>query len=393
MLGLGKIALALKGSLIGGKLDALLTSPSISTADLPVALPLTKPVLFKDIRILAKAPYPLKQSVSALELADVTDLGLTVVTGNSSMNVKGTVLDGHAKVTLTSLSVSTADLPVETGFKKPVDLKNLEVNANVIGQAAQISNLSFQLFNGQVKADGGLVMESSAPPFRGKFTIHDLQVSPVLQALNPDSVVSLSGTAALALAVAGRGFSMPDLTRSLEGPGRLEVKDGKIEGVNLVQEAMALLKVAGIQVDQGKATAFSSIETDVLIKQGAVRVQKFLMDGHEFQATGSGTVGFDQTLNLAVNLSLRQDLSRKIAGSSSLIKLALKDGRLTVPLRITGSAQNPSYGLDMRWLTGIVQEQAQEKVKEAVGGLLKGTTKPEDLKQQGRDLIKGLFGR
>jgi len=47
----------------------------------------------------------------------------------------------------------------------------------------------------------------------------------------------------------------------------------------------------------------------------------------------------------------------------------------------------------MKSLTGRVQEQAQKKVEEAVGGLLKGTTKPEDLKQQGRDLLKGLLGR
>jgi len=35
----------------------------------------------------------------------------------------------------------------------------------------------------------------------------------------------------------------------------------------------------------------------------------------------------------------------------------------------------------------------QKKAAEAVGGLLKGTTKPEDLKQQGQDLLKGMMGR
>jgi len=28
-----------------------------------------------------------------------------------------------------------------------------------------------------------------------------------------------------------------------------------------------------------------------------------------------------------------------------------------------------------------------------VGDLLKGSAKPDDLKQQGKDLLKGLFGR
>jgi len=392
-LGLGKMALALRGALTGGQLDAALSSPSINTADLPIVLPLTKPVEIKDFRVLAKAPYPLKQGASAMELADVTDLGLNIALGNSSLNVKGTVLGGHAKVMITSPSVNTADLPIDTGLKKPVDVKNLEVNADLKGQDARLSNLSFQLFNGQAKAQGGMSIGSAAPPFNGKVTIQGIQLRPALEAISPDSKLSMSGTAAADIAIAGRGFSMPDLTKALEGPGHLEVKDGKIDGVNLLGEAIVLLKVAGISLDQAKATAFSTIETDFMTKQGIVNVQKLLMDSHDFQATGNGTVGFDQTLNLAMNMNLSQGLSQRIAGSSPVAKLALKDGRMRLPLLITGTAQNPSYGLDAKGLTGKVQEQVQEKVKGAVEGLLQGTTKPSDLKKEGDDLLKGLLGR
>jgi AsmA protein len=45
----------------------------------------------------------------------------------------------------------------------------------------------------------------------------------------------------------------------------------------------------------------------------------------------------------------------------------------------------------MKNLSGKIQEQVQKKVEETIEGLLKGTTKPEDLKQQGRDLLKGLL--
>jgi uncharacterized protein involved in outer membrane biogenesis len=392
-LGLGRIALMLKGALIGGKLDATLSARPFSTADVPVALPLTKPVQINDLRIVATAPYPLRQGVPALEMADVTDLGLAVAMGNSILNIKGSVLGGRGTVAVTAPSVNTADLPVDTGLKKPVEIKNLEVYANLKGQEAQVSNLSFQVFDGHVKAEGALLMGSAAPPFRGKVTIQELQLGPALHAVSPDGAVAVGGTAAMALAVAGRGFSLPDLKKALEGPGHIEVKDGRVEGVNLTQEALTLLNIAGISSDQAKVTAFSIVETDFTIKQGIVHVGKLLMDSHDFQATGSGTIGFDQILNLAVNLNLSPGLSQKIAGSSPVAKLALKEGRLKLPLRITGTTQKPSYGLDTKWLTGKMQEQAQEKVKETVEGLPKGTTKPEDLKRQGQDLMKDLFGR
>jgi len=392
-LGLGKQTLALKGALVGGKLDASLSSPAINTADLPVRLPLTKPVEIKDLRIVAQAPYPLKQGVTAMELADVTTFGCKVQMGKSALDVKGTVLGGHAKIMITSPLINTADLPVDTTLKKPVDLKNLEVNADIKGQEARLSNLSFQIFNGEVKAQGATSLGSAVPPFNGQITIQGTQLGPALEALRPDSEVSVSGTAAADIAVAGRGFSMPDLTKALEGPGHLEVKDGRIEGVNLMGEAVALLKIAGVSLDQAKATVFSIIETDFMIKQGIVNIQRLLADSHDFQATGNGTVGFDQTLNLAVNMNLTPGLSQKIAGSSPVVKVALKDGRLRLPLRITGTTQNPSYALDTKALTGKIQEQVQEKAKGAVEGLLRGTTKPSDLKKEGEDLLKGILGQ
>lgn len=186
---------------------------------------------------------------------------------------------------------------------------------------------------------------------------------------------------------------MPDLTKALEGTGHVGVKDGKVEGVNLLQEALAILKVAGLSLGDPKATVFSTIETDLAIKQGIVTVQRLLMDSHDFQATGGGTIGFDQRLHLNVNMNLSQALSQKISGLSPVAKLALKEGRLSLPLTIGGTVQQPTYGLDMKGVTGAVQEQVKKKAEEAIGGLLKGTTKPQDVKKEGQEMLKGLFGR
>lgn len=392
-LAVGRMALALHGALLGGQLDAIVTAPSISTADVPVALPLIRPVEIKDLRIVAKAPYPLKSGASPLALADVTDLTLAVVMGKSSLNVRGNAIGGHARVIVSSPSVDTADLPVESGLKKPVEIRNVELNADLKGQEVRLSNLSLEVFNGQLKAQGGTSLGTSTPPFNGKLTFQGVQIGQALAAVDPQSPLLVSGRAAADVAVAGRGFSWADLVRALEGPGHVEIKDGKIEGVNLIGEAAALLKVAGLSFEQAKTTAFSIIESDFTIKQGRVNAQKIHMDSHDFQATGHGTVGFDQTLNLAMNLNLSQALTQKIAGSSALVKAASQGGRLRLPLLITGTVQRPSFALDARELKGKVQEQVQEKVKDSVEGLMQGTTKPADLKKEGKELLKGIFGR
>ena len=326
------------------------------------------------------------------ETTDIDAINLQLALGKTHFTITGNTAGHDATVTINSPVINTAHVPIALPLNKPVELKNLEITAAVKGQNAHLSNLSFQLFDGQVKAQGGLTSGSDSPPFTGKVTIQGLQLGPALDALAATQV-SISGTAGADLALQGRGFSMQDLTKTLEGTSHVAVKDGKIEGVNLLQEAILALKVAGISLNDAKVTAFSTIETDLAIKEGIINVQRLLMDSHDFQATGAGTVGFDQTLNLKVTLNLSQALSQTIAGSSPSARLALTEGRLNVPLLITGTMQAPSYGLDSKALTGKIQEQVKEKVKEAIGDLLKGSTKPDDLKQKGQDLLKGLMGR
>jgi AsmA protein len=222
--------------------------------------------------------------------------------------------------------------------------------------------------------------------------VQGLQLGPALDALGSDQV-AISGTAGMDFTMGGRGFSLQDLTKALEGVGHVAVRDGKIEGVNLIQEALSRLQVVGLSPDNVTATVFSTIETDLAVKAGIINVQRLLIDSHDFQATGEGIIGFDQTVNLKVKLNLSQALSQKIAGSSPAVRLALVGGRLSVPLLITGTVRAPLYGVDSKALAGKVQEQVQEKVKEALGDLLKGSTKPDDLKRKGQDFLKGLLGR
>lgn len=389
---MGGSAINVKGTATKGLANLTAASASINSADLPVAIPLTKPVELKDLHVNLRAKYPPKEGAAPLELAEIPNLGLTVAMGSSRIEVKGSVLGGLAKITANSKLINTTDLPIALTLKKPVEVKDLQAAAEMKGQEARLTNASLQLFGGFVRTQGTLGLGSATPPFSGTVSIQGLQLGPALQAIGT-AQVSISGTANAELAVNGRGFTHPDLVKALAGTGRAAVKEGKIEGINLLQQASMLLKVVGVSLDNVKATAFSTIESDFAIKQGLIAVQRLLIDSHDFQATGGGTIGLDQSLDMKLNLNLSQALSQKIAAGSPIARVALTGGRLSLPLLITGSTQAPSYGLDTKMFAGKVKEQVKEKVKGAVGDLLKGSAKPDDLKQQGKDLLKGLFGR
>ncbi|MBH0192034.1 MAG: AsmA family protein [Nitrospira sp.] len=326
------------------------------------------------------------------ETTDIDAMNFQLALGKTEFTITGKAAGQNATVNIASSAINTANLPMTLPLAKPVEIKNVQIAAEVKGQEAKLNNLALQVFDGQVKGQAKLVTGSEAPPFTSSLTVQGVQLGPALEAVATTNL-SVSGTAGADLSLQGRGFSMPDLTKALEGTGHVGVKDGKVEGVNLLQEALAILKVAGLSLGDPKATVFSTIETDLAIKQGIVNVQRLLMDSHDFQATGGGTIGFDQRLHLTVNMNLSQALSQKISGLSPVAKLALKEGRLNLPLTIGGTVQQPTYGLDMKGVTGAVQEQVKKKAEEAIGGLLKGTTKPQDVKKEGQEMLKGLFGR
>lgn len=326
------------------------------------------------------------------ETTGIDAMNFQLALGKTEFTITGKASGQNVTVNIGSSAINTANLPMMLPLAKPVEIKNVQIAAEVKGQEARLNNLALQVFDGQVKGQAKLVTGSEAPPFTSSLTVQGVQLGPALDAVATTNL-SVSGTAGADLSLQGRGFSMPDLTKALEGTGHVGVKDGKVEGVNLLQEALAILKVAGLSLGDPKATVFSTIETDLAIKQGIVTVQRLLMDSHDFQATGGGTIGFDQRLHLNVNMNLSQALSQKISGLSPVAKLALKEGRLSLPMTIGGTVQQPTYGLDMKGVTGAVQEQVKKKAEEAIGGLLKGTTKPQDVKKEGQEMLKGLFGR
>jgi AsmA protein len=114
------------------------------------------------------------------------------------------------------------------------------------------------------------------------------------------------------------------------------------------------------------------------------------MDSHDLQATGTGAIGLDQTLNLKTTLSLSEALTRQIVTATPALRMTMTGNRLTVPMLITGTAQAPVYALDTKAFAGKIQEQVKEQARGVVDDLLRG--KKPDL-EKGKEALKNLFGR
>jgi AsmA protein len=311
-----------------------------------------------------------------------------VLLGHAVITVDGSLLEGKARLLATSPALTTADLPIIVPLRKSVEVKDLKVSMGMAGQQVEIDKISANAFGGQLLAETRTTIGSPRPPFDGNIRLQGMQLGPLAEALT--DTMTGSGTVNAKLTVQGRGFSQGELRSGLEGTGSFTVKDGTIEGVNLLQEAIVLLKAAGIRLTAPKTTVFSTIDGRFGLKQGIIQIDRLFIDSHDFQAIGTGTMGLNHTLNLKAGLTLSEPLSKQIVTATPALRVAMIGNRMTVPMLITGTTQAPSYALDTKIFAGKIQEQVKEQVRGVVDDLMKG--KKPDL-EKGKEALKNLLGQ
>jgi AsmA protein len=259
--------------------------------------------------------------------------------------------------------------------------------ADVRPAHAQLRTLSLNVFGGQLLVEAEAKTGSPPLPFSGKISVQRLQLGPLMEAVGTDKL-SVKGTASAEMEMRGIGMTWPELTRALEGTGHFVVKDGRVEGINLLKETATLFKAMGITKDLGESTVFSVLESNFRVRQGVVWVDRLIARSPDFDATSTGEIGFDKTLKLNVSLLLSEAISKAIAGSSPIAKALVARGRLSVPMVITGTTQAPRYALD----TKVLSTRIQQEIKETLGDVLQGP-QGEELIRRGEEALKKFFGQ
>jgi AsmA protein len=361
------------------------TAPLIRSEDLPVALPLVKPVALRDLRIEAETVYPSAEPL--MKAIAVKTLRSDVAMGSSVVHVNGTMAGGEGHVTAAAPVLRTADLPASLPLRKSVEAKDVKLVGSFTEGQAVLESMSLTVFGGRLTSRVRAAFGTDAPSFDGALSMQGIQLAPLVDALSDK--VTVSGTATSELVVKGRGYSQPQLASALTGAGAVAVKDGKVEGVNVLQEAVGLLQAAGVTMDPAKATVFSSLTGTFAIRSGIVAVERLALDSHDVQGNANGTIGFDHAVHLKATLTLSEAISKQIKRNAPAVKLVTAGDRVMVPMIVTGTIESPSYGLDAKAVAGAIQERVKEEVRDVVSDVLKG--EPLDL-EKGKKALRKLFG-
>lgn len=291
--------------------------------------------------------------------------------------------DSDGKIDLSALEGLDLKGTVKIGELKAARLKasNLQLKLDARDGKVNIAPLSANLYEGRL--DGSLSAAAAGNRIAVKQKLAGVRVNPLLKDLLDKDI--LDGRGNVAVDVAGQGATVDALKKSLAGTAQIALADGAIKGIDIgrrLREAKALL--AGVQDvshagDATQKTDFSELSASFRIAGGVAHNDDLMAKSPLLRLSGAGDIDIG---NSRLDYLLKTSIVATSTGQGGKDLEHVKG--LTIPVRLTGPFDDPSWKLEFASALGEAVKARIEAKTEAI------KSKAED---KLKDKFKGLLGR
>ncbi len=219
------------------------------------------------------------------------------------------------------------------------------------------------------------------------FDLANVEAKPLLH--DALAVDHIEGLANLSYTVSASGQNPDAIMHSLAGTGRIDLRNGRIRGVNLLRVAQEISKVLGNSAGSGgnqQSTQFTTMGGSFVISNGIMTNRDFHLQSPMLRMTGAGTINLGaRTLDFVVKPLAVTSLSRTGIG---------------VPFRIHGPWTHLAYTPDLSGVAGNILNSVTRggiSTKSVLNGLMGGTRSnapgsPAHKTSKPLQILKGIFG-
>lgn len=202
------------------------------------------------------------------------------------------------------------------------------------------------------------------------------------------------GTLALDGELSGPSPDAPGFKQALAGGGKFGVRDGRVAGLAIGRTLRDLLNVLldeqGAQrlkerypeLFGGDELRFTRLEGTGRLAQGHLRTDDLVVAAPSYEMRGQGSLSLDGALDATVRMAASPALTEDLIHDRKVRKyLAGADGRLVIPLRVTGDVRNPRVLPDASFAGSVAAAALGGKsLGEAASGLLDQLLQPRKKK-------------
>lgn len=224
-----------------------------------------------------------------------------------------------------------------------------------------------------------------------QLTVQGVQADQLVSAFAPKASGTVFGNMGLNVGLQGSGALPESIKRNLAGQGSFAMTEGKLTGSGFMQSLAGFLKADALRI-----LRFARYGGTFGIKGGIVTLNSEL-DGSDARIKTSGTVGFDKSLNMALDTRLSPAISGQIARGDLGRFLTDSQGWGVLPLKVVGTVGSPRFTLDAALAGEHLKDKLQEELTNRLLKGKQGATGSTGAQQPGQQLLekglKGLFGR
>jgi len=272
-----------------------------------------------------------------------------------------------------------------------MDASDIAVQINAQGDVLKLEPLAASLYGGHYSGAASFDGRSDTLGVSTRNKLSGVQIGPLLTDLQGEAS-KLIGRAEIDSSLSARGNDVDAIKRTLSGNAGFKFLDGAVKGVNIahyLREAQARIQGEPVpEMNEPNQTDFTEISGSAKITDGIVRNDDLDLRSPLLRVHGEGSVNLPQE---TIDYLVRASVVASLAGQGGAGLDQLKG--VTVPIRVSGTFDQPSYTLDVQsLLSGAVKQKVQEEIDDAVQERLQEKVSPE-LQEKIQKGLGGLFGR
>jgi AsmA protein len=285
-----------------------------------------------------------------------------------------------------SINVS-GKVSVAKGRLEKVSYTDLTATLSQKGTRFSLDDLSFRAFGGSLGGSAWADLGTAPMDYGSNLRTHRVQMNDVLSTFTGLKGI-LFGEVTSDISLNGRGFELAQLKKFLSGKGSIKIGAGRLTNTNILGEAGQTASMLGL-TSQEKETTFDGMDASFSIGRGKVNFSGMQILTRKWGLTGSGDVGMDQSLAMTARMALSDALARNIPRDAQKLFPRDGQGRLQIPLKISGTVTSPKFDLDSRVMGKVAEERVKKEVKKKQEEL--EDKFQEKIEKELGDILKKLF--
>ena len=262
----------------------------------------------------------------------------------------------------------TVALNAERALFGGLTLDKLAGTARVTHEGVRLDPVEFGVFGGQLT--GSVALSTAATStFKLAAALSNVDVAAAMA--HAGSAGTMTGRLSGRLDLSGNADAA-NVADTARGTARVDIRDGIVKNLGLVRTIIvATSKRADAKAGATGDERFTRLGATLNIANGTAQTSDLRFESPDVLLSGAGSVRLDASaINLKGKVQLSDALSQQ--AGTDLVRYTQEQGRVTLPVTVTGSAQSPSVQIDMAGVAGrAVQNKVNEEIKKGLGSLFK----------------------